>query len=556
MQLHIDYWKQEGLPVIQVGCDYDTKNLNYIEYIGLSGNRIRNAALELNLSGWILHPIISDHAWPLNINGDPKHGIKLGRAQILYVDKLIPSPAGPLLLQYFEDARHTMSSGLTKKSVDPNDRQDVEESMAFLAEPARRIIYRDSGNLAIAVYTFVSRYLYDIYCSLHPLLFVKRKVFLAGVIERLALGWRIWILDSKQYCFSRNFWSSQYLKFMVLQPQSYVTRILIQKLYFDEFPFYTAADGSDHCEHFFQKLKQKHGTYSTKEMCDETCIIAGEQKLLSVVHEIKDTKHLPFSASRNCVSYPLGKELPSKDYIEKLFEQGRKYGDILLDWLGMKQLLQLSNHWQHPLMPKWKSLDKKNHKNNNEIQNDEDEGEEEDEEDDEVDEEQWESEDGVISNDDANLLIAEELDKIAKHAIKLDTGEVSDDEEYIVFPEELEEKEADEDTDEEGSSVETYSVSAEEISCKEKPSIFNSLPLCPLPNYDSIINEEVSEIWNHLKNKSVEQSLELIKEKICFFKESHQIPSFGYRNLILEILNTSNCTADIYNEIFSLAQEI
>ena len=109
----------------------------------------------------------------------------------------------------------------------------------------------------------------------------------------------------------------------------------------------------------------------------------------------------------------------------------------------------------------------------------------------------------MISNDDANLLIAEELDKISKHAIKLDTGEVSNDEEYIVFPEELEEKEADEDTDEEGSSVETYSVSAEEISYKEKPSTFNGLPLCPLPNYDSIINEEVSEIWNHLKNKSV-----------------------------------------------------
>ena len=190
MQLHIDYWKQEGLPVIQVGCDYDTKNLNYIEYIGLSGDGIRNAALELNLSGWILHPIINDYGWPLNINGDPKHGIKLGRAQILYVDKLIPSPASPLLLQYFEDACHTMSSGLTKKSVDPNDCRDVEESMAFLAEPARRIIYRDSVNLAIAVYTFASRCLYDIYCSLHPLLFVKRKIFLAGVIERLALGWR------------------------------------------------------------------------------------------------------------------------------------------------------------------------------------------------------------------------------------------------------------------------------------------------------------------------------------------------------------------------------
>ena len=75
-------------------------------------------------------------------------------------------------------------------------------------------------------------------------------------------------------------------------------------------------------------------------MCDETCIIAGEQKLLSVVHGINDTKHFPFSASRNCLSYPLGKELPSKDCIEKLFEQGRKYGNVLLDWLGMKQLLQ------------------------------------------------------------------------------------------------------------------------------------------------------------------------------------------------------------------------
>ena len=80
-------------------------------------------------------------------------------------------------------------------------------------------------------------------------------------------------------------------------------------------------------------------------MCNEMCIIAGEQKLLSVVLGIKDTKHPSFSASRNCESYPLGKVPLSKDYVEKLFEQGRKYGDILLDWLGMKQLLQLSKHW-------------------------------------------------------------------------------------------------------------------------------------------------------------------------------------------------------------------
>ena len=132
----------------------------------------------------------------------------------------------------------------------------------------------------------------------------------------------------------------------------------------------------------------------------------------------------------------------------------------------------------------------------------------------------------MISNDDANLLIAEELDKIAKHAIKSDTGEVSDNEECIVSPEELEGKEADEvtDTDEEESSAEAYSVSAEKISCKEEPSTLNGLPLCTLPNYDSIINEEVSETWNHLKKT--------YQGKICFFKESHQIPSLSYHNLI------------------------
>ena len=68
-------------------------------------------------------------------------------------------------------------------------------------------------------------------------------------------------------------------------------------------------------------------------MCDEMCIIAGEQKLLSVVHGIKDTKHLPFSASRDCASYPLGKELPSKDYIEKLFEQDKNMA--IFFWTGL-----------------------------------------------------------------------------------------------------------------------------------------------------------------------------------------------------------------------------
>ena len=69
-------------------------------------------------------------------------------------------------------------------------------------------------------------------------------------------------------------------------------------------------------------------------MCDETCIIAGEQKLLSVVHGIKDTKHLHISASRNCVTYSLGKELPSKDYILKNY-LNRGENMVILIWTGL-----------------------------------------------------------------------------------------------------------------------------------------------------------------------------------------------------------------------------
>ena len=130
----------------------------------------------------------ANHHYPLNINGDGKHGLKLGRAQILYVDKLIASPSGALLLQYFEDIRSNFSSGLTKKSVDPNDRQDVQEAMAILAEPARRLVYKESENLALVVYTFICRSICDVFYSSNSALPITRKIFLAGLVERVCLG--------------------------------------------------------------------------------------------------------------------------------------------------------------------------------------------------------------------------------------------------------------------------------------------------------------------------------------------------------------------------------
>ena len=159
--------------------------------------------------------------------------------------------------------------------------------MSFFAEPARRLIYKDSEHLALACYTFMCRCIYDVYYSSNPSLPINRKIFLADLVEWLCLGWRTWIIDHKEYTLCRNFWSSQFVKFLLFQAQSFATRILFHKDYFPNFPFCATVDGSDHCEHCFQKLYQKYGTFSTKEMCDESRMVSGENEILCKTPGIK-----------------------------------------------------------------------------------------------------------------------------------------------------------------------------------------------------------------------------------------------------------------------------
>ena len=199
-----------------VGSDFDSKNLNFLEELAVCCKGEIDEDVCLSLNDWLVKPTIASHGIPLNIKGDAKHGLKLARAQILYVDKIIPSPAGPVILQLFEDARKDLQSGLTRHSVDPDDRQDVEEAMAFLSEKARPVLFEISGDLAVAVYTFLSRLIYDVYYGTHLSLSVERRVFLAGVVERSILSWRTWVVDHDMYSLSKNFCSGQFVKFLIL----------------------------------------------------------------------------------------------------------------------------------------------------------------------------------------------------------------------------------------------------------------------------------------------------------------------------------------------------
>ena len=105
-------------------------------------------------------------------------------------------------------------------------------------------------------------------------------------------------------------------------------------------------------------MTEKFGNYLTKEMCDQSSIIAGENKMLAEIPVILD-RHHGQTGNVNCYYLPLGKDLPNKDQVEQLFKIGCRYGNVLIEWLGMKTLLVSKEHWNKPLLPKWKSLPKK-----------------------------------------------------------------------------------------------------------------------------------------------------------------------------------------------------
>ena len=175
-----DDWVSKNLPITAYATDFDSKNLSVLEKLTMK----QPSSIGLHIEEWLVHGNISDKSTgsglPLAPIGDSRHGLKLARTQILYVDKFLPSPCGVVVLQFFENARRNLNSGLTKRTVNPADKQDVDEAMAFVSERARRIIYQETRNLATSVYTFIARTLYDIYNLESTELSISQKVVLCG----------------------------------------------------------------------------------------------------------------------------------------------------------------------------------------------------------------------------------------------------------------------------------------------------------------------------------------------------------------------------------------
>ena len=339
-------WAEEQLPVVLFCSDFDAKGLNYLERLAA----YEEGAVGLDVDDWYIFARYHEHQMPLNPMGDSRHGVKLGRAHILYIDKFLPSACGVVNLQDFEFARKDMQSGLTKRTVNPADRQDVDEALAMLSEKARRAVYAKSGNITTVVYSFISRTMFDIInleCCDLP---ITRKLFLCGLIERIVLGWRTWILKHPRYKLSANFISSQYTKFFIFQTQGYVNRVLIHKKHFPNFPFVTSKDGSNQCEQLFRALKQKHGVWTVKDVVDYIRIIAGECSLINGTKALLHAKRMPETLTdEKC-------DLPATDEVRKQFLSGRKMGNKVLELIGMRKLLEEEECWDNPICPQWKTL--------------------------------------------------------------------------------------------------------------------------------------------------------------------------------------------------------
>ena len=79
-----DTWTEKKLHILLCSSNFDSKGLNVLEKLS---QRDENS-IRLDVDGWLIYARQHNHRFPINPMGDLQHGIKLARAQLLYVDKI------------------------------------------------------------------------------------------------------------------------------------------------------------------------------------------------------------------------------------------------------------------------------------------------------------------------------------------------------------------------------------------------------------------------------------------------------------------------------------
>lgn len=387
-QLMQKQWTDADLPVIQLSTDCEQKNLNLMESIlTQSSPGETDEKIGLHIPGWFLFLNPSHGDLPMNVGLDPKHGLRTGRTQLLHYHKILVTPVGLATMQHYIHSADVDGAHMYPSMWDSSDRTNHEAAVEAAQEYNIRALYTagtmrnlelEDGSytlpqqhMATVVHMHINKMLYDVYAN--KTMPIYDRVVKCGLVFMVAYGWRTWLLLSKEYTINKNFYSSPYIKFLLIQCQSFVNRLLIHMQHFRGLPFYPAVDGSDQCEKGFRDIKGKSGICSIKDVCDNLSNLVAVSCIRTQDTELK----FPDDKKKESVKLDMQvfHDLPATaSAVHNAFCAGQKRGLTLLKLLQMHDTLESAGHLQTPLIPQWSITSQlAQHTTQNDIESDEEE---------------------------------------------------------------------------------------------------------------------------------------------------------------------------------------
>lgn len=362
------------LPVVQIGCDMEAKNLSLIvaEAVPCKDRPLPDSLAQLSLSTF---PSQGRHGFLLAWAPDPKHVIGLAYHQLLAVKKFIPSPRGVVHISFLYDLL-LVSGRFPGVRVVANlfrleSRQDKGLAMDMCTPSVRRALLElehddllSSNALfgprfAMIVYLFLHDTLLQLSLSNSTALSVATRVELSYMVKYTVLLWRAWVVvaskkKNSNVTLKRNFMTRPLLKAIMLRCESFIHRVRQHREKFPGFPISFEADGSDYCESFFRAGRSIHGSLTMNSLLDQAKNHASASDIVADRKTLSGSTLSP-EALRASIQVAGGDKVTDADSyvplddptIKSLAASGLRMAQCLCELLGMKEDLP-SDHFSQP----------------------------------------------------------------------------------------------------------------------------------------------------------------------------------------------------------------
>ncbi len=283
------------------------------------------------------------------------------------LQKLIITPAGLVSAQHIKNAKDVAGSHVYHSMFDSSDKTNHEAAEDFMAGYNRQAVYHAGLHqsveltegvarlpqqyMATVVFLYINDCIYRVYQDKY--LDHYSRVMFCGIVYKVVYAWRTWLVMSKDdgLTLQKNFVSIQNTKFLLIQAQGFVTRLISHMKDFPDLPFYPLLDGSDPCENWFRDIKAKSGTFCVKDLSDST-----SQMVAGNVVRSHGNVLLPESKCSKGISQDIFSDFPKNESeVKEAFERGMHQGVVLIKLLGMYDQLRVQDRLDKPIIPRWTS---------------------------------------------------------------------------------------------------------------------------------------------------------------------------------------------------------